>query len=445
MPLYKEDSFLVVYPGSEHTIFTFGFLDVLQPPQFRIPSVVYQSPSGEYHATNEPGFTAVKPIVGCRIVNLDAFNHLLKAILQSVITNNPIVTINHIPLLLITHSLTWSRIQIEYITKYVIELLEFTAFNILDFAVASTFGIGGGTTSAAVIKVGHESTQIVPVVNYQPLKFAGKYLAKLGSQTINSELAKILPNFTPGQIEDLKVSEIFEVLHHEAYYSLEDLQDEGENLDVAKLVAEGKNGEKEEEKPNSDLETNTFVDSATGETILVGKERFQGTSAFVAALAKEIYQTLSRVPDLEKRQECYDNMIFVGSTFRISGLREAVILKLATDYLVRDQTDNAPKDVNSAIVAYQQGNATVDNDGEHSSSQATQVPGSIRLAKYPEYFSEWKKPKEKGGAWHDVHFLGGEIFAKQIFSNNSNHGRALFVDSDIYEEKGPQAIWIASI
>ena len=42
-------------------------------------------------------------------------------------------------MLLITPSLTWSRQSIEYITKYVIENLEITAFNIIDLSLAATF------------------------------------------------------------------------------------------------------------------------------------------------------------------------------------------------------------------------------------------------------------------------------------------------------------------
>lgn len=138
MPLYKEECFLVVQPGSEFTIFSFGLQDSLAPPQYKIPSIVYQDPTTkQYKATNdEPNLLEIRPIHLSKIVNLDAFNYLLKVILQSVISKNPIITINQIPLLLIKPSLTWSRSQIEYITKYVIESLEFTAFNVVDISLA---------------------------------------------------------------------------------------------------------------------------------------------------------------------------------------------------------------------------------------------------------------------------------------------------------------------
>jgi Actin and related proteins len=460
MPLYKEECFLVVQPGSEFTIFSFGLQDSLAPPQYKIPSIVYQDPTTkQYKATNdEPNLLEIRPIHLSKIVNLDAFNYLLKVILQSVISKNPIITINQIPLLLIKPSLTWSRSQIEYITKYVIESLEFTAFNVVDISLASTFGVGS-TTSSVVVNVGKDYIQVVPVLGYQAIKFSGKYLTGAGGSTINQELQKLLPEFTESQIEDLKVSGIYEVLntHESSFYSLADLNKTGndeEQFDVAKLVAdgdiaklEGEEEEEEEKKSNHELGTNFFIDSKTSEKVSVGKERFQGSTTLVKLISDAVYNSLSNIPDSEKRQECYDNLIFIGSTFKIPGLKEAILLKLSQDYLVKEPTNGRSKasdsnGVNSAILAYQQAEEMTDTEG---SSNLAQVPNSVKLAKYPEYFPEWKKPKERGGSWEDVSFLGGEIYAKQIFSNNSNHGRELFVDSDVYEESGPQSIWNATI
>lgn len=460
MPLYKEECFLVVQPGSEFTIFSFGLQDSLAPPQYKIPSIVYQDPTTkQYKATNdEPNLLEIRPIHLSKIVNLDAFNYLLKVILQSVISKNPIITINQIPLLLIKPSLTWSRSQIEYITKYVIESLEFTAFNVVDISLASTFGVGS-TTSSVVVNVGKDYIQVVPVLGYQAIKFSGRYLTGAGGSTINQDLQKLLPEFTESQIEDLKVSGIYEVLntHESSFYSLADLNKTGndeEQFDVAKLVAdgdiaklEGEEEEEEEKKSNHELGTNFFIDSKTSEKVSVGKERFQGSTTLVKLISDTVYNSLSNIPDSEKRQECYDNLIFIGSTFKIPGLKEAILLKLSQDYLVKEPTSGRSKasdsnGVNSAILAYQQAEEMTDTEG---SSNLAQVPNSVKLAKYPEYFPEWKKPKERGGSWEDVSFLGGEIYAKQIFSNNSNHGRELFVDSDVYEESGPQSIWNATI
>lgn len=464
MPLYREDSYLVVHPGSSHTIFSFGLLDLASPPQYKIPSVVYQDlVSKEYRSKrdeNEPNLVEIRPIVRSRIVDVDAFNHLLKVILLSVILKHPIVTINQIPLLLVAPSVSWSRAAVELITKYVFEALEFTAFNIIDLSIASTFGIGS-STSAVVVNVGHDAVQVLPVLGYQGVKFAGRYLPGVGGRLINEELARLLPSLLETQIEALKTSHIYEVLntHEGTYYSLADLNKDDDNddeaFDVAKLVADSNGNdikpegeEAEEDKPNSELEKNFFLDPETSEKIYVGKERFQGTSQLVAHISDAIFDALSAVPDLEKRQECYDNLIFVGSTFKISGLKHAVLIKLSHDYLVRHPNDLLAKDdsngVNSAILAYQTVDEVHDLSGDVGPA-LTQVPTSVKAARYPDYFPEWKKPKDKGGSWEDVYFLGSEIYAKQIFGANSNHGGDSFIDTDIYEDRGPSAIWDVSL
>lgn len=456
MPLYREDTFLVVHPGSQHTIFSFGLQDSLSPPQYKIPSVVYQDPeTKEFKSTNEDNkLQKISPIVGSKIANVDAFNHLLKIILQSVISKHPIITINQIPLLIVAPTLAWSRYSVECVTKYVFETLEFSAFNIIDLPIASTFSIGASTNSL-VVNVGQDSIQVVPVVGYQSVRFAGKYIPEFGGKTINEDLKKLLPSFSDSQIEALKTSKVFEVLNDTegSFYSLAELNSEEQNdddFDVADYVtkensgaANGDESQKEETRPNSELEKNFFIDEESKQKIYVGKERFQGTSRLVGAIVEAIFKSLALIPDLAKRQDCYDNLIFVGSTFNIPGFSRAVLIKLIDQYLVRPPSDKSNADdsdkVNSAIAAYQQ----VDEVQDASSEGFTlsQVPTTIKLVKYPDYFPEWKKPKEKNGSWTDVYFLGAEIYAKQIFGANSNHGGDSFLDADTYEDKGPQAIW----
>ncbi|CCE79404.1 Piso0_001464 [Millerozyma farinosa CBS 7064] len=460
MPLYRDSNFLVVHPGSDNTIFSFGLQDSLSPPQYKIPSVVYQnSNTKEFKSKKESEeYKEVRPIVKGKIVDVDGLNYLLKVILQSVINENPIITINQIPLLLIVPSNAWSREKVEYVVKYVLEELEFTAFNIIDLSLAANFGVGV-STSSCVVNVGRETTQVMPVIGSRPVKFAGRYIARKGGNLINQEIQKLLPDFSPEQVEALKCSGIYEVLNTQEnnFYSFSDLNNTEDgaqdgNFDVAKVIAqeeeeevkEEEDGKEEQEKPNRELEINTFADPVSGEKIEVKKERFQGTSVFVNAIAEAIFETLSLVPDLEKRQECYDNIILAGSTFKIPGLKQAVLSKLHAEYLVRPPSENGkdenPTAVHSAIATYQQADDVEDTNGE-GGFVLSQVPSSIKLVKYPEYFPEWKKPKETGGSWEDVYFLGAEIYAKQIFSGNSNHGGELFVDNDVYEEKGPQGLW----
>lgn len=458
MPLFRDENILVVHAGSEHTLFLFGLLDTLTTPHYKIPTVVYlDSSTNQYRASNPEGkYTEIRPIRCSRIVDVNAFQALLKLVFQTIIATHPILTINQVPLLLIIPSLSYSRAAVELISKFVFEVLEFTAFNVFDLSIAASIGLGA-TGSSLVINIGHESTQIMPVIAGTCVKYAGVRL-DVGGKSVDEDLAALLPQLSHDQIVALKTSSIYEVLsdHATSFYSRADLAESkttsDDEFDVAKIVTE-ENGEKklleEEEKvaakPNSELERNIFVD-ASGAKIFIGKERFQGTSRLVTALSEGIHEALQQVPDVEKRQECYDNLIFVGGTSNITGLKQAVVIKLCDDYLTRPppskKKSKNDQNVNLAIAAYQQADDSGDVGVE--SSGALQVPSSIKLVKHPEYFPEWKKPKDKGGSWADVYVLGGQIYAKQIFGANSNHGGDSFLDTDIYEERGPQAIWDVS-
>lgn len=454
MPLYREEYFLVVHAGSQNTVFLFGLRDSLTPPQYQIPTVVYlDTTTNEYHLTNATGsYEEIRPIKGLRIVDIAAFQALLKFIMQTIIEKHPIVTINLVPLLLIVPSLSYSRNAIETVTKFVFETLEITAFNIIDLSSAAAFGLGC-TGSSVVVNVGHESTQIMPVINGSQLKYAGRRL-EVGGKTIEDELHGLLPHFSANQIKALKQSRIFEVLndHLDSFYSMADLNESKSNvdeeLDVAKLITAevdklAQEKAEEDQKQNSELQTNTFIDPETGKSISVGKERFQGTSKLISILSEAIHDSIEQVPELDKRQECYDNIIIVGHTADISGFKQAIILKLIEDYLAKPQPtkkkNRADPGVNSAIAAYQLTEETQEGPSEHN--KLMQVPSTIKMAKIPDYFPEWKVPKETGGAWADVYVLGAQMYAKQIYSTNSNHGGDSFLDTEIYEENGPQAIW----
>ncbi|KAI5953273.1 ARP9 [Candida jiufengensis] len=452
MPLYKEDNFLIISPGSQSTYFTFGLKDSLAPPQFTIPTVVYQDQeSKQYLSTASENTIPIYPIKESKIVDLDAFNALIRIILSSIIQQHPIITITSIPLLIIAPTLTWSRKQLEYITKFVFESLELTAFNILDLSLGSIFSFAG-IVNSVVVYASEDSIQIVPVIGYQSIKFASKYIAGSGGNIITEELKIKFPKYSDEQIEELRSSGIYEILleGEESIGEMDvDMEDDGDELDVAKLVAEqeGQGDENQPTKSNKELDKNYFIDPSNQEKIWLGKERFTTDSKLIDIIASGIYETLFKVPDLEKRQDCYDNIILVGSIFQIPGLKQKIISKLINKYLVREPSANGAstkQGVGATLALYQQ----IDEsqiDGETQSS-INQVPYSIKLAKLPDYFPEWKKPKNKLGSWHDCFFLGGEIYAKQIFSGSlHHHNKELFVSSEMYEERGPQSIWDVSI
>ncbi|KAI5966050.1 ARP9 [Candida margitis] len=459
MPLYKEDNFLIIQPGSEYTLFTFGLKDSLSPPQFKIPTTVYKEQgTNQYLSTASETTTQINPIKQGKIVDLDAFNALIQIVLSSVIQQHPILTINQIPLLIIVPSLTWSKRQLEYITKFVFENLEITAFNILDLSLGATFGFAN-TVNSLVVNIAEDYIQVVPVIGYQSVKFAGEYIPGKGGVILDEDLRVKFPNFTSQQIEDLKFSGIFEFLL-EGEESIGDIDPDADvevedpsEFDVAKVLTD-ENGKQKEQvdeqqvKSNKELDKNYFIDSSTQEKIWVGKERFTTESNLISIVGAAIYKTLLRINDLDKRQDCYDNIILVGSAVQVPGLKQKIYSHLVHEYLVKEPVAtngaaNSQHNINAAIAKYQQNEDA--QEGE-SQSALSQVPYRIRFAKVPDYFPEWKLPKEKGGSWHDFFFLGGEIYAKQIFSGSSHHhNKELFVCSEMYEERGPQSIWDVSI
>ncbi|OBA22707.1 actin-like ATPase domain-containing protein [Metschnikowia bicuspidata var. bicuspidata NRRL YB-4993] len=459
MPLFREENFLLVHVGSHETRVLFGLHESLAPPKISLPTVVYHDQAtSQYRASNPAGeYAEIHPVVGSRVADMGGLKALLKFVLQLVIRKNPVLTINQIPMLLLTPSVSLSREAVEDLTRFVFETLELPAFNVLDLSVAASYGLGS-TASAVVVNVGHEATQIVPVLGGLPLKYAARRLP-VGGRTIDDELRKILPQFSAPQLAALKHSPIYEVMvdHEDSFYSHADLSEEKQgdgdaDIDIAKIVSEGNGApgalapaEAAEGKPNCELQTNSF--SFEGQMLSVGKERFQGAQRLVAALAEGIFASLAQVPDLDKRQECYDNLVLVGGTTNIAGLKQAVVLELCRRHVARPPPPKGsrrePAGVSSAILAYQLTSDMPEPAGDHSGG--AQVPSSVKLIKYPEYFPAWKQPKERGGSWSEVYFLGAQIYAKQIYGANSNYGGDSFMDAEIYDERGPQAIWDVSL
>lgn len=464
MPSYKEESFLVVHPGSCHTLFSLGVRDSLSPPQFRIPSIVYRDASGDFSVQPRQGCDSVYPIVAQRIVDVDAFNYLLKVILQSILASNPLLTIAQVPLLIVCPADAWLRVSLEMVTKYVFEVLEFSAFNTIDAAVAATIAVGAGP-SALVVNVGRDTFLATPVVASRSIRLATYTANGQGGEALLQNIKRLLPRLSAQQIEAFKALGIYQVLSHRhaGFYSMADLADPVPNdettdmdddFNVARLVAESGDSAAAiaaavddaaaHAKPNHELEQNSFMYEDS--RITIGKERFQGTDDLVDAWARAAYTALSRIPNMDRRQECYDNVVCVGGTFCIPGLKDALVARMTALYVsahaiaAAQGAKGSAQQAQRAIAAYQ-----LTDDVMPDTGQATgQVPTAVRLAKFPDYFSEWKKPKHKGGLWDEAYFLGAEIYAKQIFTN-ANHGRELFVDSDMYREKGPQSIWAVAM
>lgn len=471
MPPFKDEAHLIVLPGSLRTLIRFGLEDIITPPTYAIPTKVYKNPEDPtlYLATRpsgvpDPESYAIRPIVRGEIVDIDAFNFLLKSIVKSVLKDNPLVLLDSITFTLVESSARWSPVDIERITNYAFETLQLAAVAIVPSALCSLFAYGS-FSSACVVDVGFQKSEVTPIVDFQVYS-PGVACLDEGGETINQTLAKLLPSLNAGQIESLKLSSIFEQLSaaqaKASFFGLAGLLDESKPkdsekeegvLDIAAIVTSDRSTreileEKEREKhgnkkqkasgpvkANAQLETNTFVDGS-GHRITVGKERFQGCNDLISHLADAVHRALAKVPDVKRRQECYDNLVICGKTSAIKGFKEELILQLYSRYVSGTSVGQLEKQKRAE--EQQMSSFRNEASGFMDEISLVQAPKRVKVVAKPEYFSAWKKV-----GLEDCAFLGGEILCKQIFGGSGNS--ELYLSKEEYYEKGPMGIWHAKL
>lgn len=448
----RDEAHLIVAPGSQKTLIQFGIEDNITPPKYQLPTRVYRNPGDPslFQITEPEGGDkyAVYPIVKGEIKDVDALNFLFKVIVKSLLKDDPLILLDSISFTLVQTCSKWSSVAVESITNYVFETLQLGGFAVVPAPLCSMFAFGS-LPNACVVDIGYEKSEVSPIIDFQVYSPAVVYLAQ-GGASVNAKLRELLPSLTDDQIEELKKSEIFEQLSEEdakaSFFGIEGLKqteadpEEEGILDIAAIVTSEKStreileekerakkeGAKKDEptKPNSELETNIFVDSQ-GNTITVGKERFQGCRELIESLCDAIYLSLSKVHDEKRRQECYDNLVICGQTSAIQGFKEELLVKLYTKYAIggemekKDTQNSAFRNESTALL---------------EEVSLTQAPKRIRLVPRPDYFSEWKKV-----GWEDCVFLGGEILCRQIFGGSSN--QELYLSKEDYKENGPMGIW----
>lgn len=395
---------------------------------------------------------AVRPIRDGKIVNLDAFLSFIKLIYKSILNEKSRAGSNadvfdselsNIPMLLISNS-SWSQFQQERITQFIFEELQINNFMFLPSALATSYALGS-LQNCVVIDIGSQSTEVIPILDYAQLTYLITRIPS-GGDCINEQLKKLLPQWTEEQVEDLKKSAIFEVLSEDAKQnSAFDFQadDEEGNLDIAALVTSDRDTreileerEREKEKNNvrnSELENNTFVDR-TGKTIIVGKQRFQGCELLITRISIAVGQALSQIDDLHKLRAIWENILVVGGTTSIIGFKEALLNRLCEDHLIQEPAGE--KQAREEEMLSQMSNkkkTKISGAPFLSSIDYVQAPTVIKLAKYPEYFPEWKKH-----GYAEIPFLGAQIVTKQVFGHSNEN---FYVTREKYEKKGPAAIW----
>lgn len=453
-PSHREDAYVVVQPGENHTLVKFGLEDPLGLPSHSVPTKVWKLADGLYSmdegaagAAGAVGAVEVRPLVDGRIVDLGALQFLIKTLLNSFLKlpAHANVDLDQVHLVVVQTSTKWSHSAIEGLVHFLFEGLSLCNVSLVPLGLCAMFA-HGSYPNALVVDVGWHKSEVIPIVDYEVFAPACR-VVRAGGATINVSLQRLLPSLSANQIEALKRSDIYECLSAEeaqkSFYGAEGLVeapvDEGV-LDIAAIVTSDKStremletvaNSESEGKPNGELESNTFVDD-NGETIKVGKERFQGCVDLVDEIVYNIYWGLEKIPDPRKRQECYENVVFAGKTTGIKGFKELVMVRLAERYLVTTKKAEvvAGAGANGAASAASAAGTAFRNTIDLDNLNVKQTPRHLRIIPKPDYFLDWKR-----AGFEDCTFLGAQVLAKQVFSNG------LALTHQAYVQEGPAGIW----
>ncbi|KAJ6262925.1 hypothetical protein Dda_1483 [Drechslerella dactyloides] len=197
--------------------------------------------------------------------------------------------------------------------------------------------------------------------------------------------------------------------------------------------------------------------------IEVGTERFKAAEGgILEALADAAHRVVSSVDDISKRSDCWDNLIIAGNGCRLRGFKDALVNTIIAKYQVSPSssgmfTSEIPSNIptpsgtgtntpqpsayssqqpNALLLQAAANNAAAAASSHHHSSSAhyPQTPSSLKIAKIPEYFPEWKD-----AGFEECVFLGAQLGAKIYFVADQGLNKGFVTRAD-YNSQGPQAI-----
>ena len=206
-------------------------------------------------------------------------------------------------------------------------------------------------------------------------------------------------------------------------------------------------------------------------------------------LADAVHQTIQSCPDTTKRNELWESLIIVGNGARVRGFKEALLDTLQRKYIISPSaatifTSELPSSMTTPLatgtnppqpLGHFQGSQhpssllglnplaqnpqlqhlqhlqhplpqfappssssaalglapPVAQATHHSSHAPGQTPTSIRFAKIPEYFPEWKEV-----GYDEAVFLGAQVAAKVLFVVDAGASKG-YLSRTEYNELGP--------
>lgn len=426
-------------------------------PDMEFPTRVYKTmnPDGVpvYSSSSTETSQEIYPIENGSIVDLEALLFFLRLIYSSILFKRSNLKgpdsfdaeLSNIPVFIVTHH-SWSQFQLESIVQFLFEALRVNGVMLLSTALSSTYAMGS-LQNCCVIDIGTTHTDIIPVVDYAPIDALTSTIP-YGGKTINENLAKILPELSEMTIESLKKSPIFEVLSDDAKKSSaftfhENPEEDEGALDVAAIVTSGRDTreileerdrqKKEKNITNAQMEKNTFIDEE-GNTVTIGKQRFQGCDELIGRISDRLGKVLGQIDDVIKLRAIWENIIIVGSTSSIQGFKEVLLAKLIKDHLITEPEEEKTKreqEAQDTIAAKKK--SKLMGGGSLSNVEYVQAATVIKMAKYPDYFPEWKKY-----GYAKIPFLGAQVISKQIFVHSKD---TFYLAREAYDVKGPSSLW----
>ncbi|OBT88083.1 hypothetical protein VE02_03644 [Pseudogymnoascus sp. 03VT05] len=213
--------------------------------------------------------------------------------------------------------------------------------------------------------------------------------------------------------------------------------------------------------------------------IEVGTERFQAASnGLLDRIADAVHRTVLAGTESSKRGDLWDSLIIVGNGSRVRGFKDALLATLMKKYLISPSsasifTSELPSNLSTPmgtgaqtpqreypagqhalptgsgvnpllLAATTASNPTLNpnvsvansfgGSGSHSHSSHGQTPTSMKIAKVPEYFPEFKNE-----GFEECVFLGAQVAAKVIFVQDQGVSNG-FMSRVQYNENGPSGI-----
>ncbi|KAF3192438.1 Actin-like protein arp9 (SWI/SNF complex component arp9) [Orbilia oligospora] len=197
--------------------------------------------------------------------------------------------------------------------------------------------------------------------------------------------------------------------------------------------------------------------------IEVGTERFKAAEGgILEAIADAAHRVVSSADNYNLRSECWNSVIIAGGGCRVKGFKDALLNTIVSKYQVSPSsgtifTSELPSNIptpsgtgtntpqpsafnsqqpNALLLQAAANNAALAAAGQHHLSipQPNQGPTSIKIAKIPEYFPEWKDH-----GFDECMFLGAQLGAKIYFVTDQGANKGFVTRAD-YNSQGPQAI-----